>query len=269
VRELTSESLPTHGWDVRSSGQLHSHYDHAPITEAIIELSCTTAADVSLESLTSVVDHELYTLNRPAILMSGRIEVSPDGIKGDTSGEQIGYVFRRSDGLRVIQSRLNGFAYSALAPYDKWETFSSEAFEHWQAYKGLARPSAISRIGVRFINRINIPKESIEIKDYLRTAVDVSPYLPQVTDRYFLQVVVPLLNFDASATITSTVVAPESPESTSLILDIDTWRQLDISFDEGDSEGDERIRETLSDLRNAKNLVFEACITDATRGLIS
>ena len=264
--ELASESLPLHSWDGRSPVQLGRHYEHAPITEAIIEFSCNLAADVTLDDLTRVVDPERYTLVGPAILISGRIEVTPDGISGDTSGEQIGHQFRRSDGLRAIQSRLNGFAFSAFAPYGRWETFSSEAWQHWQAYKDAANPVSVSRIGVRFINKIDIPQESIEIKDYLRTAVDVSPYLPQVTAGYFLQVVVPLLSFDASATITSTVIPPSSPDTTSLILDIDTWRQLEVSFD-GDA-GNERLQETLNELRGAKNFVFEACITDATRGLI-
>jgi uncharacterized protein (TIGR04255 family) len=267
VGQLTNESLPLHSWDVPAGVRLDRHYEHAPIAEAIIELSCDVAADVTLEDLTHVVDRQVFTSEGSAVLISGRIEVGPDGIKGDTTGEQIGHLYRRTDGLRVIQSRLNGFAYSVLAPYDRWETFSAEAWEHWQVYRRVARPTKVSRLGVRFINKIDIPQASIEIKDYLRTAVDVSPYLPQVTASYFVQVVVPLLSFDASATITSTVLPPSSPDMTSLILDIDTWRLLDISL-ESNTEG-ERLREVLNDLRSAKNFVFEACITDATRGLIS
>ena len=242
-------------------------YDHAPITEAIIELTCSLAPAVTLEDLAHVADPDVFTSTSPAIMISGRIDVSSDGIKGDTSGEQIGHVLRRSDGLRLIQSRLNGFAYSALAPYDRWESFSAEAWQHWLAYKRVAQPTRASRLGVRYVNKIDIPQASIEIKDYLRTAVDVSPYLPQLTAQYFLQVVVPIFKFDAFATITSAVAAPSSPDTTSLILDIDAWREFDISLDSG--AGDERIREALETLREAKNYVFEACITDATRGLIS
>lgn len=260
--------MPLHNWDVPASVRLDRHYEHAPITEAIIEFSCDLSADVTLQDLTRAVDQEVFIPSGAAVMISGRIEVGPEGIKGDTSGEQIGHVFRRGDGLRLIQSRLNGFAYSSLAPYDRWEAFSSEAWQHWLKYRDIARPTNVSRVGVRFINKIDIPQASIEIKDYLRTAVDVSPYLPQVTEQYFLQVVVPLLSFDASATITSTVAPPTSPDTTSLILDIDTWRRLDVSV-EADNSDSERLRDVLDDLRMAKNFVFEACITDATRGLIS
>jgi uncharacterized protein (TIGR04255 family) len=266
VSQLTNGSSPLHSWDVQTPLHLDRHYARAPIAEAIIELTCELPSDVTLDNLSNVVDRQVFTSESPALFISGQIDVGPDGIKGDTKGQQIGYVYRRHDGLRVIQSRLNGFAYSVLAPYDRWETFSAEAWEHWKVYAETAHPTKVSRLGVRFINKIDVPQASIEIKDYLRTAVDVSPYLPQLTDRYFLQVVVPLLNFDASATITSTVVPPSSPDATSLILDIDTWRRLDVSLS-SDAE-DERLEGALNELRTAKNFVFEACITDATRGLI-
>jgi len=49
-------------------------------------------------------------------------------------------------------------------------------------------------------------------------------------------------------------------------LDIDTWKEVMIPFEE--PKADESIRRQLDTLRTAKNYVFEACITDATRGLI-
>lgn len=264
---MTNESVTPSGWDVPQQVQTGRHYDHAPIIEAIIEVTCTLDPNVTLEDLAHAVDHEMFASASPAFTISGRIDVTPEGIKGDTSGEQIGHLFRRNNGKGVVQSRLNGFAYSFIAPYSSWETFSAEAWQQWQAYKTVARPTRATRLGVRYINKIDIPQSSIEIKDYLRTAVDVSPYLPQLTARYFLQVVVPILNFDAFATITSTMAPPPSEEHTSLILDIDTWREFDISL--MNNTGEERLREALDELRSAKNYVFEACITDATRGLIS
>jgi uncharacterized protein (TIGR04255 family) len=254
------------GWNYSHQIQAGRHYSHAPITEAIIEVTCDLDPKVTLEDLARVADPDKFSAS-PAIAISGRIDVTPEGITGDTSGEQIGHVLRRHDGKRAVQSRLNGFAYSFMAPYENWETFSAEAWQQWQSYTAIAHPTRAARIGVRYINKIDVPQPTIEIKDYLRTAVDVSPYLPQLTSRYFLQVVVPLLNFDSTATITSTMVPPPSEEHTSLILDIDAWREVDISF--ATSVGEERLREALNELHDAKNYVFEACITDATRGLIS
>lgn len=264
---LTRESLPTSDWDIPDPVKVGRHYDHAPITEAILELQCVVPSDVSLEQLAHVADPAQFSPSGTAVMVTGRVTVGPQGIQGDTSGEAIGHLLRRADGLRIIQSRLNGFAYSALAPYDRWETFSAEAWEHWNNYRQVAKPIKVTRIGVRYVNRIDIPDPGIEIKDYLRTAVDVSPYLPQSIAGYFLQVVVPLSRFNAIATIVSTIVPPPTENQTSLVIDIDTWRSVDISL--VDTGGDEEITSALGTLRQAKNYAFEACITDATRGLIS
>jgi uncharacterized protein (TIGR04255 family) len=266
VRLLTSESVTPSGRNFYQQIQAGRHYDRAPVTEAIIEVTCVLDPNVTLEDLARVADPDAFSAS-PAFTISGRIDVTPDGIKGDTSGEQVGHVLRRNDGKRAVQSRLNGFAYSIMAPYSNWETFSAEAWQQWQSYAGVAHPATVARLGVRYINRIDVPQPIIEIKDYLRTAVDVSPYLPQSISRYFLQVIVPLPDFDSVATITSTLVPPPSEEQTSLILDIDAWRAVDISL--VTRSGEERLRETLNELHDAKNYVFEACITDATRGLIS
>jgi uncharacterized protein (TIGR04255 family) len=243
------------------------HYEHAPITEAVVEVRCELPSDVSLDDLPRAADQAQFPLVGPSVQISGRVNVTEAGVTGDTLGEQIGHVFRRNDGRRLLQARLNGFAFSVFPPYDRWETFSSEVWSHWLNYQSVARPIRATRLGVRYVNRLDIPQSSIEIKDYLRTAIDVSPYLPQMIAGYFLQIVVPLPRFDAAATIVSTLVPPPSEGITSLILDIDTWRDVDIELEP--SAGNEKLREQVETLREAKNYVFEACITDATRGLIS
>jgi uncharacterized protein (TIGR04255 family) len=77
---------------------------------------------------------------------------------------------------------------------------------------------------------------------------------------------VPLRGHKAVARITSATAAPPSAGISSILLDIDAYRQVDLTLsDEGASN---TLWSVLDDLRDAKNFVFEACITDATRGLI-
>ena len=247
--------------------RLGRHYEHAPIAEAIIEIRCELPPAVTLDDLTRAVSTEDFMPVGSSIQLSGRVDVSEATIKSDTSGEITGHIFSSHDGLRLVQSRIDGFAYSLRPPYDRWESFSEEAWSHWSDYQEVGQPLRATRLGVRYVNRIDIPSDSIEIKDYLRTAVDVSPYLPQIVAGYFLQVVVPLSRFDASATIISTLAPPTGENMTSLILDLDTWREVDVSLDS--EAGSNAVRAQLETLREAKNYVFEACITDATRGVIS
>jgi uncharacterized protein (TIGR04255 family) len=242
------------------------HYSRAPIAEAIIEIRCEPAPDVSLDDLLQSVDKNAFPTADPTVAVQERFNISERGLHGETRSQQIGYVFRRADGKRVVQARLDAFSLSCLPPYERWELFVAEAEAHWLRYRQAARPTKSTRLGVRFINKIDIPATPIEIKDYLRVAVDVPAYLPQGLSGYFLQIEVPLSQFDSVAAITSTLVPSPDENSTSLVLDIDASQAVQIDLmDETEAEG---IAAHLEQLREAKNYIFESCITDATRGLI-
>lgn len=242
------------------------HYMHAPIAEAVIEIRCAVPPELSLDDLVSSVDSSEFPIRDQAIEFEGRLDVSDEGIRGATTGRRLGHVFRKADGSRVVQARLNGFSFSWMQPYDRWEAFVAEAEAHWLRYREAATPVRATRLGVRFINKIDIPSAQIEIKDYLRVAVDVPAYLPQGLLSYFLQVEIPLPRRNCAATITSTLLPPSDEKSTSLVLDIDTWQAVQIDLaDQTEAEG---VAERMEVLREAKNYVFESCITDAVRGLI-
>lgn len=181
------------------------HYRRAPIAEAVIEIRCVLPGDVSLQDLLPTVDREEFPVVERAMTLENRVEISDEGMHSQTTGRQFGHVFRRADGSRVVQVRLDGFSFSRLPPYDRWEAFVEEAEKQWTRYRRLAKPERVTRLGVRFINKLEIPSPQVEIKDYLRIAVDVPAYLPQRLSGYFLQTEVPLERFACVATITSTI----------------------------------------------------------------
>lgn len=161
---------------------------------------------------------------------------------------------------------MDRFAYSQLSKYQGWDHFIGNVEPRWQRYKEVASPTSITNIGVRYVNRIVIPKAQVEINDYLRTTVDISPYLPQSIERYFAQISFPIAAFGVHATVTTALDNPLVPESTALVLDIDVSHEVDLD-PSATSFGSDLIAE-FDTLRSAKNYVFEACITDATRGVI-
>jgi uncharacterized protein (TIGR04255 family) len=229
-------------------------------------LRCQLPDSTDLEKLSQVPDRAEFPAIEPNIQLTNLVNVNESGLTSEMRGSQIGHVFRNAESTEALHARLNGFAYGRTDPYQDWETFCGRALGLWRRYADVASPLLVTRFGVRYINRIDAPSENVEIKDYLRTAIDVSPYLPQIINGYFLQVAVPLPRFEATATITSTLVPPERPGTTPLILDIDTWSERPLDLTSRDV--DDQIATRLENLRHAKNHAFEACITDATRGLI-
>lgn len=245
-------------------------YQTAPIIEASIDLRVSLPAEVSLDELAAVFasDSDVVTDPDPFYSFSPGLTVDAgDEIVGTTSGTQLGYTFKSNDGSFVMRSNLDRFAYSRLGQYTEWSDFLAEVEPKWESYKVAIAPTDITSVGVRFVNRIDVMKPQIEIKDYLRTSIDVSPYLPQAISGYFAQVGIPLQDYEAHANVTTAILDSDEPDTTSLILDIDVTRAVTLSL--GSPAFEDELLATLAQLREAKNFVFEACITDATRGLMS
>lgn len=265
-RQLTRRPKQRRWDDAQQLVQTGVHYERAPIVEAIIEIRCALPQESTLDDLANMADEEAFPTASKRMIMTGRFDFGPEGVESRASGEQTGHVFRSADDRYLLQSRLDGFSFARTAPYEHWEEFSKVAERHWHRYREVARPERALRVGVRYVNRIDVAGDHVEVKDYLRTAVDVSPYLPQLMSSYFLQIVIPLPQFQCFATVTSTIVGAETVHGNGLILDIDAWRDVDLDLKQ--TETGTEIEDLLETLRAAKNYVFEASITDATRRLI-
>lgn len=197
-------------------------------------------------------------------LREWRGEISPEGPRGEPS-KVIGCKFVSHDGHFVFQARLDGFAFSQLAPYGEWKDFRSAARVAWDAYKKGANPTRIHRVGVRFINRVDIPAaqgEPIDLDEYFNTAPRIAAQLPQSMTNYFMRLQIPLREPGALAIVMETGVPPPAEGLLSTVLDIDVIVETK-SFDESGAW------ETIDRLRHHKNGIFESCITDKVRALIS
>lgn len=240
------------------------HYDHAPITEAVIELRCELP-EKDIKKLSAEIGASVAEAYRETEeLREWRGEFSKEGISGEPS-KVFGCKFVSLDNHFVFQVRRDGFAFSQLAPYDKWESFRNVARGAWDVYKSGANPSRIHRVSVRFINRVDIPAaegELVDLDDYFNTAPRIAVELPQSMTNYFMRLQIPLHEPGVLAIVTETGVQPPSEGLLSTVLDIDVIVEAD-SFDES------AAWETIDGLRRHKNGIFESCITDKVRALIS
>lgn len=243
--------------------QLGHRYSRAPIHEAIIELRFPLREDVTEERLQEVGGAEfpmrtaLYRVNGQTVLDGeGEAPVST------VSHQKIGWSFEREDGLRAVFATLNSFAFVRRGDYDHWDAFVGEVEKAWFRYKDAASVDFVEHVGVRFVNHISIPHRAIDIQDYLRTTVHLAAQLPQSVSNLFAQVTIPFEEVGCDVTISTGVL----PAERAFLLDIDATTNVLLSTT--DPAFDERLRDALSMLRNTKNFVFEACITDATRSLI-
>lgn len=239
------------------------HYPNAPITEAIVDLRVELEEGFELARLKDVGDtvKSEYPKQEEMVESGLQFAVGPDGGSASLQRKTLGTKFVTVDGKQIFQSRLNGFTFSRLAPYDRWEPFRDDARRLWKAFRDVTAPAAVTRLAVRYINRIDIPGDKIDLKDYLRTSPEIAPELPQMLEGYFMQLQLPFSELAGRCLINQTIVPPAREDVVSVVLDIDLFRDRDVPQDE------ETIWRFFETLHDEKNNIFEACITDSTRKL--
>ncbi|WP_282758977.1 TIGR04255 family protein [Komagataeibacter saccharivorans] len=161
-------------------------------------------------------------------------------------------------GLPIVIEKYGAFSASQLAPYCGWASFSSRFAEDWSIVEKIIGWRKLQRIGVRFINRIDIPGE---ISDPRRW-VSIEPALPAQFPRptsFNMRTVIPVDSAQANLLV-GTAPSP-LPRHSAILLDIDIYTVSSI----GDQAG-ERL-EILKYFHDKKNWIFESCITDDTRRL--
>lgn len=246
------------------SMQMPRYYNQAPISEAVIDLRVNLPENTPLDLLANI--HPEVKSDYPERGEQHRVLGAMSfGNQVNTSATQkhIGYVFSNPESKQLFQARLDGFTVGKLAPYHGWDLFRAEAVRLWNIYRMATHPLAITRIAVRYINRLDLPLPSGDLEEYLKTAPRTSPDLPQALSGFFMQLQVPQDDLKAMLVLNEALVPPPSADSVSVLLDIDLFRVVDLPADE------EGVWALLDQLRLRKNEVFEACITDRTRELIS
>ncbi|RLT01814.1 MAG: TIGR04255 family protein [Planctomycetota bacterium] len=239
-------------------------YSQAPITEAIIDLRIAARTEIDLDMLRrlSEATQDRFPRIDPIYEATGKMQVKP-GISASASAHQIQLGFRAisSDAKIVCQRQLTGFTVSRLAPYESWEPFRDLARELWDQYRTAVGCDVVTRIAVRYVNRIDLPESPVELKHYFRTSPEVSADLPQLMEGFFMQIRLPQADIGSTAVLNQTIVPSLQSDCTSVVLDIDLFRDHALPGDEC------ALWECFEVLHDRKNEIFEACITDAAREL--
>ena len=203
-----------------------------------------------------------YPKREELFIVHGEMSVGPE-IGASARRTSNGYRSVSKDGRQVFQARLDGFTFNRLAPYETWEAFRDEARHLWNSYRAIANPKNITRIGVRYINRLDIQLPIANFKNYLRTVPEISLGMSQGLSGYFMQLQLPQTDLNAMLVLNQALIPPPAPQIVSVLLDIDLYSDSDLPSDEQD------LWERFEIFHTRKNKVFEACITDRVRRMIA
>ena len=172
--------------------------------------------------------------------------------------------FISKKGDRMIQLAENLLVINHLHPYPGFKTWEPILFRALEAYRIVAMPQRVRRMGLRYINRIEIPGTQVVMENYFRVYPQLPTLIGNTHGAFLVRVEVPQSSQGHSVIITfSTGVQPQSNEDGSVfMLDLYDIGELDVSPEPIALE---------KEIRRAHDnvvMAFEGSITDELRDLL-
>ncbi len=198
-------------------------YPSPPVIEALCEFRFVSEKpwDLTIPGLVYEKVKSEYPKRRQQMGITLEFRSQPGGIEQRFSPAQPRTQFYSDDESRLIQVGANLLVANQLKPYTKWADFRPRILEAFETYSQIATPDGIERIGLRYINRINVESPSIEIKDYFSFYPRVPPALPQKHSGFIARVEIPYSKDKDRLLVTLTSAQPEQPDTVSFVLDLD------------------------------------------------
>jgi len=232
------------------------HLPHAPIVEAVIHWRARAEKKLEPDALLEQLKAKLpdYPHSQRQQELAVGAEFGPKGSAIRQHHNWHGFRFETEDKLHVAQFTRNGFVFSRLRPYEDWGKFEAEAKRLWQAYRELAEPFEVQRLGVRFINRIT-PVEPDHLAELLAIPPRSSESMKLPLREFMHQNKFDIPGHPYNLNVIQTIQPPSPPEteSSSLILDLDVFTTRPIQFDEIDNR--------LLQMQWIKNKAFSSFLT--------
>ena len=140
-----------------------------------------------------------------------------------------------------------------------WEEFQPRISEALDAYWEVVKPGGVCRIGIRYINKIVIPQETVEVEDYLKCALPRVPGLPDRLNGFISRI--DSVYEDDVRLVLSQGLLQTPPGQEGFLLDLDViWETTELV------KRDEALAKA-GDLRDRERTAFETVITDKAREL--
>lgn len=236
-------------------------YANPPLIEAVCEFRFTvdTPWDLTIPGLFYEQVKDTFGQREQRMVQEVELTQGPDGLQQQIrTSERI--VLFTQDKKILVQLGPRLLVVNALKPYPTWQGFKSHIEMAWTGLQAVLDVSGLQRIGLRYINRIELPPQPAQLAAYFEFYPYVGPHLPQqmasfiVGGEFFYSE-----GRDRSRVqLTS---ALDSEEKRAFMLDIDYYLSR---------PGAVEISHALEWVEKAHTQIeetFEGCISDSLRAL--
>jgi uncharacterized protein (TIGR04255 family) len=180
------------------------HLRSAPIAEAVIDYRVLPQEGIAADlfsNLGSAVG-EAYDQPLPMRSIQARFGFHPERPLEATQTEAVvGWMYQSSHIAAVAQFRNDGFTFSKLEKYTTWGQVFGEAERLWRLYVQAAQPTELSRVAVRYINRLRLPRPA-DLRDYFEAPPALPVPMSQAITEFLIRLVIVDAGRDAAAIVT-------------------------------------------------------------------
>ncbi len=237
-------------------------YKNAPITEVICEFQFETESpwDLAVPGLIYERIRDDFPKRRQRAIYEVSVQTSRQGTQQQLKSINRAQFLREDEKalIEVGQVDENLISIHHFKPYPSWEKYRPLIKIGFNAYK-IVNPTKVRRIGLRYINRIQLPFQKVTLRDYFNFRPYIGKSLPQDIGLFIVGIIIPFENFRDHLKLQFTTTSSESSEITPFIIDLDYFTAQPEKV---------LISDTLNWVETAHNNIektFEGCITDKLR----
>jgi len=243
-------------------GRLRRRYKKPPIAEAVSEFQFRGASEWDWTILGLVYQEIKGEFPKKRQEKAFEINIAPQEgkIERSVGGSLSKMQFLREDGTAMVQVGPDLLGINVLPPYPGWEAFKALIHRQFDVYCRIAHPIGFKRIGLRFINKIVFPSKEIETTDYFHYYPRLPGELEQRHGPFAMRV---FHTYEEERDVLNLQIGNLKPEDGNLIVALD----LDYYLAQPDKLELSKGLEWVSAAHEKIENMFEACITDRTRGL--
>lgn len=232
-------------------------YRNPPIQEALCEFRFAGGASWNVTLQARFVQEfqqefggrvEEQTVYAAALLLGH----APPGLVTGPKAQQLRFIPDDENAPVIVGE--NTLSVHALAPYPGWDAFRPRIERALEVYLRIAQPSGITRIGVRYINRFEVPTAS-RPSEFLGDAPDTAGSLRAHTHRDEHQL-------DQNDLLIVMSASALEGDRRALVLDLDLIHEWPDPAEAGLS-----AMGTVDRLHEREGVEFERQITDTARGV--
>ena len=232
-----------------------------PIVEALVDLRASVPGDPKMFNALADELKDEFPAKEERRDFEAKIEIKDGKLvsqrvgSSDFGGVQVANV----DRTIYAQYRPDGFTLNNMKGYMGGDQLIDKALTLWELLVERANPKSVSRVALRYINRLELPvKDGDEFTRYLTSPPELPEGAPQQVSQFLSRIVGHDEQRQATAVVIQQLKGQRGRQPIAITVDVDVFRTGDFPVDSA------VLREILGSLRMLKNKTFFSLLTDET-----